>query len=410
MKTEIKLTYLLLLFCSYSFGQIKQYSYKRELLGIKDQWHKVVLPNEVFGKVSHNLSDIRIFGLTESNDTIEAPYILQLATEKISQKDVTFNLINKSKNNKGYYLTFEIPTENHVNQIKLEFKQQNFDWRLAIEGSQNQQEWFSIIEDYRILSIKNELTDFQFTKVTFPSSKYRYFRLLIKSEKKPELITAKILLNEIIDGSFRNYIINSVKIDEEKQNKQTVINIDLKSSVPVCNLKICVKDTFDYYRPVTIKYLTDSIKTQKGWKYNYSTLTSGMLNSIEKNEFNFNSTTLQKLKIIIENQDNEPLQIDSLVVKGYVHELIVRFIDPATYYLTYGNNQVSSPHYDIDHFADKISPTSLTALKLGDEQLIKKEPIQKTEPLFQNKIWLWAVMTIIIILLGWFSLKMIRQK
>jgi hypothetical protein len=408
MKTKIKLTFLLLLFYPYSFGQFKEYSYKRELLGIKDQWHSVVLPNEVFGKVSPDLSDMRILGLTASNDTVEAPYFLQLSTEKISQKEVTFNLINQSKNNKGYYFTFEASDENLVNQIELELKQQNFDWRLAIEGSQNQQEWFSIIENYRIVSIKNQLTDFKFTKVIFPDSRYRYFRMLINSEEKPELITAKILLNEIIGGEFRNYAIKTTNIDEEKKNKQTVINIDLRAAVPVSNLEVYVKDTFDYYRPVTIKYLFDSIRTEKGWKYNYNTLMSGTLSSVENNDFSFNSTILQKLKIIIANQDNEPLQIDSLVVKGYVHKLIVRFTVPATYYLTYGNNQASNPAYDIDRFTGKI-PTILTALKLGEEQLIEKERIQETEPLFQNKIWLWTTITIIIILLGWFSLRMIRQ-
>lgn len=409
MRTKITLIYLLLLMCSSSFGQFNQYGYKREILEVRDQWHKIVLPDEIFGKMEADLSDIRIFGLTTNHDTIEAPYILRLATEKISQKDVAFNLINQSKNDNGYYFTLEVPGENPINQLKLEFKQQNFDWRLTLEGSQNQQEWFSIIESYRILSIKNEITDFQFTKVVFPSSKYRYFRLNIKSDKKPELVSAKIALNEVVDGDFRKYSINSTKVEEDRQSKKTIINIDLKSSVPVCKLKIAVKDTFDFYRPVTIKYLTDSIKTEQGWKFNYSTLATGTLNSFVRNEFKFNSTVLRQIKIIIENQDNQSLQIDSVVVQGYIHEIIARFTEPATYFLAYGNRLASKPHYDIDRFADKI-PTTLIAMKLGDEQLIEKTAVIKTAPLFQNKNWLWAIMGIIIVLLGWFSLSMIRKK
>lgn len=409
MRTKTTLIYLLLLLCSSSFGQFNQFGYKRGIIGVKDQWHKIVLPNEIFGKMEPDLADIRIFGLTLNKDTIEAPYILRLATEKISQKDVAFNLINQSKNEKGYYFTLEVPGENPINQLKLEFEQQNFDWRLTLEGSQNQQEWFSIIESYRILSIKNEIADFQFTKVTFPGSKYRYFRIHIDSVKKPELISAKISLNEIINGEFRKYSINSTKVEEDRQNQKTIINIDLKSSVPVCKLKIAVKDKFDFYRPVTIKYLTDSIQTERGWKFNYSTLASGTLNSFEKNEFKFNSSVLRQIKIIIENQDNQSLQIDSVVVEGYIHEIIARFTEPATYFLAYGNRLASKPHYDIDRFADKI-PTTLIHLKLSDEQLIQKGVVMKKPPLFQNKIWLWAIMGIIIVLLGWFSLSMIRKK
>ena len=399
---------LLFLLCSNSFGQINQYNYKRELNGISEQWHKVVLPNEVFGKVSQNLSDIRIFGIKENNDTIEAPYLLRLTNDKVSNKDIAFKVINDSWNDKGYYFTFEIPSTEPINQIKLDFGQENFDWRLKVEGSQNQKEWFTITENYRILSIKNRITDFQFTKLTFPSSKYRFFRLLIDSKEKPDLKVASISQQEISKGFLRNYPIKNISTKENKQSKQTEIDIELQSPVPVSKIKIDILDTFDYYRPVTIKYLTDSFKTEKGWKYRYNTLTSGTLNSIEKKHFKFNSTTFQKIKIFIHNHDNQALDIGSINVKGYAHELVARFTEPATYFLTYGNNKAVKAQYDIAQFADKI-PKKLTAIEIGNEMTIEKEGISVTEPLFKNKNWLWAIMIFIILLLGWFSLKMMRK-
>ena len=332
MKLTIKpWTWLLLLICSYSYGQIEQYQFKRELKGITGKWHKVVLPDEIFGKVSGNLSDIRIFGITANNDTIEAPYLLRLTTEKVSSNDVRFKTLNTSHNKKGYYFTFEIPTKESINQIKLDFKQQNFDWRLKLEGSQNLQEWFTVIEDYRILSINNELTDFQFTNISFPNSRYRFFRMLIKSKENPDLIDAKVSQYELTDGDYRIYPFNKNNISENKQSKQTEIEIDLQLPVSVCYIKIGIKDTYDYYRPVTIKCLADSFKTEQGWKYSYRTLASGTLNSLEENEFKFTSTILQKLKIIIHNRDNQHLTIDTIKVKGYVHELVARFTQPASF-------------------------------------------------------------------------------
>ena len=138
-------------------------------------------------------------------------------------------------------------------------------------------------------------------------------------------------------------------------------------------------------------------------------MTSGTINSIEQNEFRFNSTILKRLKIIIDNQNNVPLKIDSFVVKGYVHEVIGRFTEPAVYYLVYGNKKASKPNYDIDHFTDKIPPV-IAELVLGSEQLIDKNPEHKRVSLFQNKLWLWMIMTIIIVVLGWFSMRMIKHK
>ena len=184
MKPIIKiLCLLLILFCNFSYGQIAQYNFKRELKGISEQWHKIILPDEVFGKVSQEIKDIRIFGITINNDTIEVPYLLRLASEKIFIKDVAFLTINTSQNDKGFYFTFEIPKTEPINQIKLDFKQNNFDWRVKLEGSQNQSEWFTIIENFRILSLKNEITDFQFTKLTFPNSKYRFLDCSLVAKK-----------------------------------------------------------------------------------------------------------------------------------------------------------------------------------------------------------------------------------
>lgn len=410
MKIKNKLyTCLLLLLCTYSYGQMSEYNYKRELKGISEQWHNVILPNSIFGKVSQNLSDIRIFGITANHDTIEAPYSIRQSVDKISVKEVPFKALNTSHNSTGYYYTFEIPTTETINKINLDFTLQNFDWHLQLEGSQNQQEWFTIVNNYRILSIKNSITDFKFTTLAFPNSKYRFFRLLIYSSKNPTLTFAKVTQNEITNGEYRNYKIKKIKSIENKQYKQTEIDIDLQMPVPVCYLNMYIADDFDYYRPITIKYLADSFKTEQGWKYNYATLTSETLTSIEAKPFKFKSTTTQHLKIIIQNQNNQALNVDSIAVKGYVHALITRFTEPASYFLTYGNAKAIKPHYDIELFADKI-PNKLSAVEMGDELRIKKEKNVEGKALFRNKTWLWGIMTGMILLLGWFSVKMMRKK
>ncbi|NEW79559.1 MAG: DUF3999 family protein [Gelidibacter sp.] len=407
LKAKISAIFLLL-FCSFSYGQLDQYDYKRELQGITAPWHKVILPEEIFGKVSPNLSDIRIFGITAAKDTIEASYLLKLKAEKIVDKEVNFKLLNSTHNEKGYFFTLEVPTEEAINRLKLDFKKQNFDWKLTLEGSQNQQEWFTVVDDYRILSIKNAETDYQFTKVTFPSTKYRFFRLLVKSKENPEMVTVKAALIMMSNGSFNNFDIENLKTIQHKKAQLTTLEIDLKSTAAVSSIQIKVNDTFDYYRPISIQFVSDSVKTEQGWNYLYKTLTSGTLSSVEKNEFKFESAIIKKLKISISNQDNEPLNIGAIVIKGYVHELLIRFTEPATYFLTYGNKKTTKPNYDVERFVSKV-PNTLSVLTLGNEQKIDKKDPTKS-PLFKNKIWLWLLMGIIILVLGWFSIKMMNKK
>ena len=391
-----------------SFAQMTDYQYKRDLSGIENQWHKLVLPDEIFGKTKQNLSDIRIYGITPEEDTIEAPYLLRLTKDEIYTKEISFNELNVSHNQKGYFFTFEIPSKEPINQIKLDFTQTNFEWQILLEGSQDMKEWFTILEDYRILSIRNDYVDFIYGNLTFPPSKYRYFRVLVKSKEKPDLSSATISRNETKEGIFRDYEVKRMITLEKEQSKQTELDIELKQPVPVSHIRIEVSDTFDYYRPVTIQYLVDSLNTEQGWKYNYSTLAIGTLNSLEENEFELGSTILQKLKVIISNRDNQPLNVGAVKVKGYLHELQTRFAREADYFLAYGNEQAIKPSYDIGHFADKI-PETMTILTLGEEQEIGQTEESGIKPLFESKTWLWAVMVVIILLLGWFSLKMMRK-
>jgi hypothetical protein len=108
MKVKI-LVWLLMLGNSFAFGQMREYDFKREITGVTAQWHRLELPDDIFGKLSKNLSDLRIYGITDHDDTLEAPYVLRLMQEKIYDKEVTFETINPSRNDLGYFFTFEIP-------------------------------------------------------------------------------------------------------------------------------------------------------------------------------------------------------------------------------------------------------------------------------------------------------------
>jgi len=403
---------LLLVFLSIScFGQIDQYNYQHEIQGITDTWHTIKLPNAVFAQTNTGLSDVRIFGIT-AKDTIEAPFLLQRTKEEVKTKEVKFKRLNTASNPSGHYVTFEVPTKGSINRIKTSFRQTNFDWKVKLEGSQNQNEWFTILEDYRILSIATKQTNFQYTDLNFPAAKYRYYRIQIKSKQKPELLKANLLKREVTLGAFQKHSNKSQNFKENKKDKQTEIEIDLGMPLSVSHLNLTVKNKFDYYRPITIQALIDSVKTKDGMHYNYRTLTNGTLNSLTANDFSFRSTVTQKLKITINNQDNQPLIITDVAAKGYLHKLVARFTEPGNYFLVYGNKKASFPQYDIKRFASKI-PETPVLLTLGSQVATDKSQLPEqavTKPLFENSIWLWGIMIFIILLLGGFTISMIRKS
>ncbi|MBL6445208.1 DUF3999 family protein [Fulvivirga sp. 29W222] len=394
---------------SSAFGQMKDYRFKRELREISELWHKIILPNDIFSKVSHGLSDIRIYGITTSNDTLEAPYVLRVNEDTYSNRQVDFNLINSTHNRKGYYYTFEVPSIEGINHIQLDFQGTNFDRYVTLEGSHDQKEWFTILKSSRVLSIENSQTQYTFTSLTFPSAKYQYIRLFIpENGKMPILNSARLTEEKFEPGNYVTHDVLNTSIRENQDRRQTEIELDLESIVSVSQIKVNVVDQFDYYRPVSIEYLHDSVKTPNGWKKQYRVAFNGMLSSLESNEFRFRNVFTHKVRVVIRNFDNNPLKFEGFVVKGNVYELHARFTEPASYILVYGNDRATSPNYDIVNFANKI-PEAISTLTLGQEEVIDKVPIDPVVPIFENKTWLWVVMGLIIFVLGWFSVHMIRK-
>lgn len=405
MKLKISAFVFLILCSIVSVAQMQQFHFKRELSGINNQWHKIILPTDIYKNINNNLSDIRIYGITV-NDTIEAPYLLKLKEDKAIDKKVDFNIINRVTSNNALFFTFEVPAAEPINLIHLNFEQDNFEWRISLEGSNDQNEWFTILADYRILSIKNELTDFKFTDLKFPTAKYRYLKIKFQPNQKPNLVSVSLVLKDQVQGEFNAHQ-SSMKLTEEKTKKQTHLDIELPEIVPVSFLKIFVEDTFDFFRPVVIQYLSDSVSTEKGMLYTYTDLYSGTLNSFS-NEFRFTNTITKKLRVIISNLDNMPLRIKEVEVKGTRYEIFTRITETATYYLVYGNASASFPKYDLSHFENKL-PEDASVLSIGTEQKIIKADKKSAQPFFKKE-WLWAIMILIILLLGGFSFKMIKHK
>ncbi|MDN3586456.1 hypothetical protein QWY86_07265 [Pedobacter aquatilis] len=408
LKLKIRL-FAIVLFCgNIAIAQTNQYKYQRKLEGINGNWHILKMPNELYQNINNDLSDLRIFGI-KGKDTLEMPYLLKLRSDEVKTNDVDFKRINQTSNNGEYFFTFQPNKLSVINKIDLSFKQQNFDWKASLEGSNDNNQWFSIVKDSRILSIKNALTDYNFTKITFPDAKYAYFRVSIISNVKPELLSAKITQSDTTKGIYHMYLPNQIKTVNDEKNKRSEITVSVKQPSLISNLELREASQHDFYRPIKIEYATDSFKTDNGMQYQYSTLFEGTFSSLEKASYSFNNTILSNLKITIENGDNQPLNIIGINLQGNIYELITRFDEPnMNYFLFYGNKNAIAPNYDLTKFESKI-PENLTVINIQEEEKNPAYSIKIENPLFENKIWLWALMAIIIALLGWFSFKMLKN-
>jgi hypothetical protein len=70
---------------------------------------------------------------------------------------------------------------------------------------------------------------------------------------------------------------------------------------------------------------------------------------------------------------------------------------------------VQAPVYDLINFKNKI-PTELENLNLGSEMKGDIVHEEAYVPIVQKKSWLWLVLIAMVLLLSYFSIKMLKQE
>jgi hypothetical protein len=388
------------------YGQKKSFNYKREISAIgTEAYYALMLPQDLFQHCNSDFSDLRLYSIN-ANDTVENPFVIRIRRKLVSTRDFTLPEFNRSYKDKVLYVGFELPPNTGLTNVDLSFGETNFFANVNIEGSDDRKNWFSIVSDQKIFSVENQHENYRYTRVNFPTTKYPFIRLSVKSDQQLTYKATTFKSEEIIPGEFLPITLNW-KTSEEKPQKQTIVDVTLQHYQPVSFIQLITETDKDFYRHCVVQILTDSVKSEKGWIKNFSTVTDGYATSFYDNIFELNNQPGKHVRFIIDNLDNEPIQITDVRASGPVVKLISK-LKPGTNYLFYGNNNISFPKYDIQYFERKI-PASIPDLSMGDEIDISIEESSKN-PLFQNTIWLWAIIVVVIAVLGFFTVRMMRVK
>lgn len=386
-------------------------SYKRKINAKQNSWNYFRIPDNLYEKAEPSLADLRIYRIRQK-DSLEVPYLISGIWGTEAQTDEYFEILNKTKTDKGYYFTLQREdNQSEISEINLSFDNRNFDWRIDLEGSNDQKEWFGILENYRVLSIQNSKTDFSFENLIFEKTRYKYYRILVKTNEKPLLSEAAFQNDDVLKyQKFNVHKIQNFKVKNDKKSKTSTAVFSLKNSLPIHSFRIKVENKNDFYRPISI-YAIDTIATEKGKLAEYSGIADGTLSSLKGADLkSYKEVLAKQMMIVIDNGDNPPLKISEIEVKTYENGIVFKAEKSGDYILTYGNQQIiDRPNYDIETFEEKISREKKDTVSLSNE-MIMKQVDNRSKPLMESDYWLSGIMIVLILFLGYFSYKMITKK
>lgn len=400
----------LVVLCVQSTAQEKpSFHYQRPVPESPAGWYTIPLFSDVLARCNATFSDLRIWHVTKDGDTIEAPYLLKQTAEEKTQVIIPFEVINSVTDQKGSYFTLALPEKTLYDQLELQFSNPEFDWKIRLDGSHEERTWYTIVDDYRILSILNNAVSFSYTTVHFSPVSFKYLRIWIKPGQNANLESATITKSERKAPRWNEYPSPLYTTRDSASLKASVIEADLGAALPVSHIALEISDTMDYYRPMRVDYATDSIDTPSGKALYYTTAWTGTLHSLQKSWQVVPLAKARNWRIFIYHQDNEALTVSNLRFRGPHYSLIVRLPEKASFDLYYGQPSCPLPNYDLVHFSERI-PDSLTVLTLGPERRLKEENRMNTnEQTPMPELWLWIVVGTVMMVLVYFAWRMLRH-
>lgn len=404
MKRRNFLLLFMILSCAFAGAQ-NPFSYKRSITGVsREGWHSLTLPPGIFKHMNTDLSDFRLYQVNE-NDTVEVPYLREVRQDEATLETVLLPLFNKSYRDGVLYLMFELDHAQQVNHLDLAFAEHNYFGLVTIEGSDDRTKWFDITKDQRIVAIEKDSEDYTLSSVKFPITDYRFLRVSIRSDTPLTFRKASFSHQVIQPGSFHEVPL-TWHITSDRKSGTSVVDIAFHDYGPVNSLSIKIGSARDYYRSFRMEYMRDSTQTEKGWIKHYGTVYEGHLTSYAANNFTFDWTLAKEMRLVIRDRDNAPLIIDGLAVKGPDVRVVCQ-LQPGNNFMLYGAAGLRPASYDLAFFQNKI-PEKVATAQLGPEESIAgDEPV--TRPLFENGLWLWGVMGIMIVGMGYFTVQMMKK-
>ena len=113
-----KILFIIILIAHSSYAQLHTYYYKQQLQGVNpNAWHKITLPENIFGQMKSGYADLRIYGVS-ATDTIEIPYLLD-KTDTLTQKQVYPISIINFKQQKQTNIKVQLPYPLRLSKVSV---------------------------------------------------------------------------------------------------------------------------------------------------------------------------------------------------------------------------------------------------------------------------------------------------
>lgn len=375
-----------------------------------------------------NLSDIRL--IKDVNDQL--PYLIFRPNDKVQTKIFTVKTINRATDEKNNaFVTIDMGKKILKDNIKIVTTGSNFRRQVKIEGSDNNQRFFTITEKAYIFAVDNKN---RFEKIDFPQNDFRYLRITVSpmtTENNVEI--SKVLAYRTEETVVEKQSIEArpKNITQDKKNRSTSFEFDLEhKNLPLKDITLEIPNE-DFYRYLSISGRnteTHQIKIHSEdnrerfktvdtpWKHLKNAViyryTSSDQNPSQRTNISLQGCKYRHLKITVRNYDDKPIDITSATLRYTPHRIIFEASGIPAVKLYTSNPSALRPKFDISQRISKPQTldTSLVSISnINGNPLFagkKNNALSWTE---RYKIIMFLVLALIVCVLGYYIFRSFRS-
>ena len=324
---------------------------------------EVEISPEIFATMNTDLRDLRLFINNKEVGYTRKPIF---GREEIIEKN-NLEIINEGTFADGTYsFVLVLPKSDGESYLKIKLDRDSYLISGTLYGSNDNRSWQKLkpITLYHI--------DNKYDRVSLEGIDYKYLKVVYRQTHNQDLKIREAVsytLNRFeVDESFLESVLYQAFIDEKE--KITSITLDLKHKNRLSSGWIIDSKDQGFYRRVRVEGSND----KNNWSYLGRTyIYRGLEKGDEQLSFKYSPSYQRYLRLTIYNEDNQPINFDSIRVKTHPIKLIARNpqvvesnIRLATYW---GNSQLERPGYDLDRFLDKLDLSKFQVITVDQKDL-----------------------------------------
>jgi hypothetical protein len=431
-KTILLLALLFTTICSGASIDLTKWQYTAELTveGTPGEYCALTLTPEIYNVARTDLADIRLIG----RDGNQMPYVLARDEDRTETVKYNPTIFNRSTDANGNALaTLDFGSQTVKNSIEVETAGDNFRRAVKVEGSNDNVEFFAIVDRAYIFAVSDK-NRHRFSTIDLPSNDYRYIRITVSpmtaEETKPAINEVRAF--KIEKKPAQKQIVEMAQTEHTEDVNYHTSNYvyDMKfRRLPVVEIELNMDDS-SFYRCVTIqgrdavtqKVKIDSEDNRQRFsevEVPWNTITTDAIyrycdatgKKYERLSLPMRwSGTYRYIRVMVSNYDDQPITIHSASAKMIPHKIIFPSAADKQIKIYVGNESAGYPQYDL---ARRLTnPMQVKTTQAALAALIENPAAEKSQAkqpwTEKHKILLLAALVVVVFALGIFMLSSLR--